>query len=192
STIATPASCARPSEFPSISARTRSRPTTRRARRSPSRPCASPRRTSASASRRRGSNLPFPRAAGADDELRARAHREAAVAIAWPREHPGYDRSPIECQIDTAPRTASESLLAGVAGVHAVFSEQLAQVLAVDLRLASGGRQVQLVALHQVDDVLALEALDELTLRFLERKVGAEADRRRLRLGAKRVVEVQR
>ena len=65
-----------------------------------------------------------------------------------------------------------------VARIEAVLADQLAQVLAIDLRLARRGRQVHLVAAHQVLDVLALEHLDELTLRLFERQVGADAERR--------------
>src|SRR3977135_1665442 len=75
--------------------------------------------------------------------------------------------------------------------IEAVLADQLAQVLAIDLRFARGRRQVHLVPAHQILDVLALEHLDELALGFLERQIGPDAEARR-RFADERVLEIDR
>src|SRR5579863_1960779 len=76
--------------------------------------------------------------------------------------------------------------------VQAVLAEQLAEVLAVDLGGARGGREVPFVALELRSDVLALEAVDQLRLGFLERQVEVDgAARRGARLLVERLVDLQ-
>src|SRR6185436_1025507 len=111
---------------------------------------------------------------------------------------PGRASPPTSSTPTTRSRSTSTDLLVGVvavelaaARVEAVLADQLAQVLAIDLRLAGGGRQVHLVPPHQVLDVLALEHLDQLTLGFLERQVCADTEARR-GFAHERVLEVDR
>ena len=49
-----------------------------------------------------------------------------------------------------------------LAWIEVVLANQLAQVLAIDLRLAGGGAQIHGVTSHEIFDVLALEHLNEL------------------------------
>src|SRR5262245_3177327 len=151
-----------------------------RADRSARRPAAAPRPAPPAAPRGR---MPTRRPVGrrhagrpANDAGRAAPGRSGPRPPPAPRPRP---RSPSAGAATRAPRRmiprpARSVVVAGVGGFDLVLLHQLAEVLAVDVGVAGGVRDVAGMALEQRQDVVALEAGHPALLGVLEGHVAAD------------------